>query len=58
MVVVAVVVSSGGDGFGKCGICVCCRSAIFMCVLCQGGSDINKGFSGCGGDCRVSAVMV
>ena len=31
---------------------------IFMCMLCHGGSDIVKGFSGCGGDCRVLAVMV
>ena len=29
-----------------------------MCMLCHGGSDIFKGCSGCGDDCRVSAVMV
>ena len=29
-----------------------------MCMLCHAGSDIVKGCSGCGGDCRVLAVMV
>ena len=50
--------SGGGDGFCRGGICDCCRSAIVMCMLCHGGSDIVRGCSGCGGDCRVLAVMV
>ena len=29
-----------------------------MCMLCHGGTDIDKGCSGCGGDFRVTAVMV
>ena len=32
--------------------------SIVMCMLCHGGSDIVKGFSGCGGNCREPAVMV
>ena len=29
-----------------------------MCMLCHFRSDIVKSCSGCGGDCRVLAVMV